>query len=133
MVGAGTTGVEIASELAVAARSVRMAVRTPPNLIPRILGVLSGLKLILKLPDRIGDAQMRFFRRIFIRDLTAVESFTEENVQLVDGTSLKVDAVIAATGFQPGLENLVRQLAFCGAAARRVVKEITADEHPLAA
>ena len=71
VVGAGTTGVEIASELeAGGARSVRLSVRTPPNLVPRILGILPGLKVILKLPDRFGDAQMRFMRRAVIGDLS---------------------------------------------------------------
>lgn len=71
VVGAGTTAVEIASELeAGGARSVRLSVRTRPNLIPRSLGALPGLKLMLKLPDRIGDAQMRLIRRAFIGDLS---------------------------------------------------------------
>ena len=153
VVGAGTTGVEIASELVShGAKSVRLSVRTPPNLIPRLLGVLPGLKLILKLPDRIGDAQMRMLRRVFIGDLSAqgleippdgpfatvtkrhttptnigrhcvaairdgriqvvpaVNSVHEHGVKLVDGTSLEVDVVIAATGYTSGLQALVGHL-----------------------
>lgn len=71
IVGAGTTAMEIAGELDRAgARSVRMAVRTPPNIVPRIIGALPGVKLMLRLPARIGDAQMRMIRRISIGDLT---------------------------------------------------------------
>lgn len=71
IVGAGTTAMEIAGELdAAGARSIRMAVRTPPNIVPRIIGALPGVKLMLRLPARIGDAQMRMIRRISIGDLT---------------------------------------------------------------
>lgn len=71
IIGAGTTAMEIAGELeAAGARSVQMAVRTPPNIVPRIIGALPGVKLLLRLPARIGDAQMRVIRRISIGDLT---------------------------------------------------------------
>lgn len=202
VVGAGTTGVEIAGELDTAgARSVAIAVRSRPNLIPRSLGVLPGLKLILKLPARIGDAQMRLMRRMLIGDLSeyglpappdgpfatvekrhttptnigpecvrairagririvdAVDAFDERGARLVDGSCVDADTIIAATGFRsqlaglvghlgvldarseplehsadgpaPGLhfagfENVPGQLAFCGAAARRVLQEVLA-------
>lgn len=200
VVGAGTTGVEIAGELdAAGARSVAIAVRNRPNLLPRSLGALPGLKLILKLPARVGDAQMRLMRRMFIGDLSgvglpappdgpfatvqkrhttptnigpecvrairdgririvaAVESLDERGARLVDGSRVDADTIIAATGFRSGLDGLVGhlgvldgrseplehsadgpaaglhfagfenvpgQLAFCGAAARRVLQEV---------
>lgn len=201
IVGAGTTGLEIAAELAGSlATRIRVAIRTPPNLIPRLLGLLPGVKLILKMPPGIGDAQMALLRKTVIGDLSAwglpvpavgpfanlrlrhttptmigpeavagirtgriepvaaVESIQDGQVSLVDGSQLEVDAVIAATGFRPGLESLLDgldvlngwgeprrdglpgglhfsgfelvpgQLAFAGDSARRVALEIAADE-----
>lgn len=206
VVGAGTTGVEIAGELdAAGARSVTIAVRSRPNLLPRSLGVLPGVKLILKLPTRIGDAQMRFLRRMLIGDLSeqglppppdgpfatvdkrhttptnigpecvrairagririaaAVEALDERGARLVDGSHVDADTIIAATGFSSrldglvghlgvldargepmdysadgptsglhfaGFENVPGQLAFCGEAARRVLREVTAPVVP---
>ncbi|GAA1865265.1 NAD(P)/FAD-dependent oxidoreductase [Paeniglutamicibacter psychrophenolicus] len=70
--GAGTTAMEIAAELvAGGARSVALAVRTPPNLVPRIFGALPGVKLMLRLPTALGDAQMRVLRRRLIGNLEA--------------------------------------------------------------
>jgi putative flavoprotein involved in K+ transport len=47
-------------------------------------------------------------RRIEI--VAAVESLNERSVVLADGSTLEPDAVIAATGFRPGLEPLVGHL-----------------------
>lgn len=47
-------------------------------------------------------------RRIEI--VVAVESFTTDAVVLADGSTVAPDAVIAATGFRPGLEQLVGHL-----------------------
>ncbi|WP_306215358.1 flavin-containing monooxygenase [Actinoplanes sp. RD1] len=41
-----------------------------------------------------------------VRPVAAVEGFTETAVQLADGTSLRPDAVIAATGYGTGLREL---------------------------
>lgn len=153
IIGAGTTAMEIAGELdAAGAQSIRMAVRTPPNIVPRIIGALPGVKLMLRLPARIGDAQMRMIRRISIGDLTefglpippdgpfkllkqrhtdpgiidtatlrairsrriaivpTVEALDDGGAFLADGSYIKVDNIIAATGFRPGLESLVGHL-----------------------
>ena len=45
-----------------------------------------------------------------IRIVTALERFEDGSAVLADGTSVEVDAVIAATGFRTGLEPLVAHL-----------------------
>ncbi|MCF6506319.1 NAD(P)/FAD-dependent oxidoreductase [Blastococcus sp. MG754426] len=45
-----------------------------------------------------------------IRVVAAVERLSRDRVHLADGSSLRVDAVIAATGLRPGLEPLVGDL-----------------------
>lgn len=45
-----------------------------------------------------------------VRVVAAVEGFADGSVALADGGSAEVDAVIAATGFRPGLEGLVGHL-----------------------
>ncbi len=41
-----------------------------------------------------------------VRPVAAVQGFTETSVLLADGTSVQPDAVIAATGYEPGLHGL---------------------------
>ena len=71
VVGPGCSGMEIAYELAVnGARRVRLAVRTPPNILIRSpIGPLMAL-LMLKLPPAVGDAVTRFARRHEVGDLS---------------------------------------------------------------
>jgi cation diffusion facilitator CzcD-associated flavoprotein CzcO len=153
VVGPGCTGAEVAFDLAEGgAARVRLAVRTPPNIIIREaigapLAVLFG-----KLPPRVGDGVMRFVRKRTLGDLSAyglpmpeegvfsrlkrlgvapmivdaevidairarrieivaaVEAFDGAGVMLADGSRIEPDAVIAATGYRPGLEPLVGHL-----------------------
>jgi cation diffusion facilitator CzcD-associated flavoprotein CzcO len=153
VVGPGCSGMEIAYDLVEGgAGRVRLAVRTPPNMIPRDpLGPLFA-RLIVKLPASWGDRIMRFVRRKKIGDLSefglpvpeegpvtrlrrlrvapaivdghvveairderirivpAVESLEEESVWLADGSCIKPDDVIAATGYTRGLESMVGHL-----------------------
>jgi cation diffusion facilitator CzcD-associated flavoprotein CzcO len=153
VVGPGCSGMEIAYDLVEGgAGRVRLAVRTPPNMIPRDpLGPLFG-RLVLKLPAAWGDRIMRFVRRKQIGDLSelglpvpeegpvsrlkrlgvapaivdsevvdairderilivpAVEWLDEESVRLADGSCIKPDDVIAATGYSRGLESMVGHL-----------------------
>jgi putative flavoprotein involved in K+ transport len=74
VVGAGNTGAEIAADLAAGgARSVRLAVRTPPNVIPRQLGpvpiALLGISLDYS-PAWLADPLNRVLQRRFVGDLT---------------------------------------------------------------
>jgi putative flavoprotein involved in K+ transport len=71
VVGPGCSGAEIAHELAVdGAARVRLAVRTPPNIILRSpIGPLLA-RAMLRLPQRWADAVQRFVRRREIGDLT---------------------------------------------------------------
>jgi putative flavoprotein involved in K+ transport len=75
VVGAGNTGAEIAADLAAGgAATVRLAVRTPPNVIPRELGpvpiTLLGISLDYS-PAWLADPLNRFLQRRFVGDLTA--------------------------------------------------------------
>ena len=74
VVGAGNTGAEIAADLAGGgAASVRLAVRTPPNVIRRELGpvpmTLLGISLDFT-PAWLADPLNRFLQRRFVGDLT---------------------------------------------------------------
>ena len=62
--------------------------------------------------------------------VAAVERFEDGKVVLADGSRLEVDAVIAATGFQPGLEPLVGHLGLLDERGRPLVHG--AETHPSA-
>lgn len=60
-----------------------------------------------------------------VRVAPAVERFTKDTVVLADGSELRPDAVVVATGFQRGLEGLVGDL---GVLARTGRPLVNADE-----
>lgn len=74
VVGCGSSGMEIAYDLATnGAARVRLAARTPPNIVLRSLAGVPGDPLavaMLKLPRRIADAQMRLAQRLVLGDLS---------------------------------------------------------------
>jgi putative flavoprotein involved in K+ transport len=74
VVGSGNTGGEIAVDLAEeGAHRVRIAIRTPPNIVPRDAAGLPGQVvgiLVRRLPSRVGDAVIRQNQRTFIGDLS---------------------------------------------------------------
>jgi putative flavoprotein involved in K+ transport len=74
VVGSGNTGAEIAVDLVEGgARRVRLAVRTPPNIVRRQVGGTPNQVLALglrRLPPRFVDAFARTARRLTIGDLT---------------------------------------------------------------
>jgi cation diffusion facilitator CzcD-associated flavoprotein CzcO len=155
VVGAGNTGAEIAADLAAnGAAAVRLAVRTPPNVIPRSLGpvpiTLLGISLDYS-PAWLADPVNKLLQRRFVGDLTqyglpaarqgvvaqaratgvtptidvglieelragrvtpvaAVERFEDGEVVLADGTRLRPDVVLAATGYSRALEPVVGHL-----------------------
>jgi len=153
--GAGSTGLEIANDLAEGGASrVRLAQRTPPNFVSREwLGLpLTPLALIDRVsPAFVTDAIGRILQRLQHGDLTAfgmppaevgmgtrlreggrgpvivdgfvealragrvevvgaVERIEDEQVVLADGRRITPDAIIAATGYERGLEELVGHL-----------------------
>ncbi|MBM7800170.1 cation diffusion facilitator CzcD-associated flavoprotein CzcO [Microlunatus panaciterrae] len=74
VVGGGNSGAEIAADLAEhGARSVRLAIRTPPQIVPRqigpvpttLLGILNDL-----LPAPVVDPVNRLLQRVTVGDLT---------------------------------------------------------------
>jgi cation diffusion facilitator CzcD-associated flavoprotein CzcO len=74
VVGPGCSGIEIAYDLATGgARRVRLAIRTPPNVLLRaqagVPGDLPALAM-LRLPAAIADAQLKLIRRLSMGDLT---------------------------------------------------------------
>jgi lysine/ornithine N-monooxygenase len=74
VVGSGNTGAEIAVDLVEGgARRVRLAVRTPPNIVRREVGGTPNQVLTLGLrhmPPRVVDAVARLARRVTIGDLS---------------------------------------------------------------
>jgi cation diffusion facilitator CzcD-associated flavoprotein CzcO len=155
VVGAGNTGTEIAADLAEsAAGTVWLAVRTPPNVVPRQLGPIPTTLLAISMdfsPAWLADPLNRFLQRIFVGDLTryglpaprggvvgqmratgvtptidvgliaelragrvtpvaALTRFDGDEAVLADGTRLRPDAVIAATGYTTGLAPMVGHL-----------------------
>jgi putative flavoprotein involved in K+ transport len=174
VVGTGNSGAEIAVDLADGgAARVRLAVRTPPNIVRRqrfgvpaqVVGLVFG-----KLPRRTRDPLGRVFRRLSIPDLVpyglpaprepftqllrtgtvpiidvglvdavragrvevvaGVAAFEDDRVVLADGATVAPDAVVAATGFRPGLEPLVGHLGVLD--ARGVPLVHGAATHPAA-
>jgi cation diffusion facilitator CzcD-associated flavoprotein CzcO len=153
VVGPGSSGMEIAHDLVEGgAGRVRIAVRTPPNILIRSpIGPLFA-NIFRRLPPERADAFMRKVREKEVGDLTefglpvpeegifarlrrlsvapaivdkeviqairerrieivaAVESFDETGVTLADRSRIEPDAVVAATGYRPGLEPLVGHL-----------------------
>jgi cation diffusion facilitator CzcD-associated flavoprotein CzcO len=71
VVGPGSSGMEIAHDMAVGgAARVRLAVRTPPNILLRLPGDRAVLAL-LRLPPRVADRIGLALRRLTIGDLAA--------------------------------------------------------------
>jgi putative flavoprotein involved in K+ transport len=162
VVGAGNSGTEIAVDLADGgARRVRIAVRTPPNILrrdakgfPQLVGIA-----FQRLPSRLLDPMIRVLRRATIPDLSdrglprpsepfsqfrrtatvpiidvgfvdavrkgiievvpAVAALDGRAVVLADGSPVFPDAIVAATGYHPGLEPLVGDVTAIGSTASR--------------
>jgi putative flavoprotein involved in K+ transport len=74
VVGAGNTGAEIAADLAEGgAGRVWVAVRTPPNVVPRSLGPIPTTLLAISMdfsPAWLADPLNRLLQRVFVGDLT---------------------------------------------------------------
>jgi cation diffusion facilitator CzcD-associated flavoprotein CzcO len=74
VVGAGNTGAEIAADLAESgAAQVWLAVRTPPNVVPRQLGPIPTTLLAISMdfsPAWLADPINRFLQKRFVGDLT---------------------------------------------------------------
>ena len=74
VVGPGNTGAEIAADLAeTGARTVWLAVRTPPNVVTRQLGPVPTTLLAISMdfsPAWLADPVNRVLQRLFVGDLT---------------------------------------------------------------
>ncbi|WP_405504055.1 flavin-containing monooxygenase [Streptomyces purpurascens] len=153
VVGAGNSGTEIAAVLAGAgAQQVRIAIRTPPNILPRSSARWHAVgRLTEALPLAWRDSTSLLTQRFAVPDLTswglprprsglytrniregvnpvldhgfvdavrsgrvepvaAVQAFDGPEVLLADGARIRPDTVIAATGYRPGLHDLVGSL-----------------------
>jgi putative flavoprotein involved in K+ transport len=158
IIGAGNSGTEIAVDLAEGgARRVRIAVRTPPNIVRRetngFPAQLVGMA-IQWAPSRLVDPIAHVLRRATIPDLTAfglplpsapftqfqrtgtapildvgfVDAVRSGAIEVVpaitaldggavvsaDGSRVYPDAIVAATGYRPGLEPLVGHVTAIG-------------------
>jgi glycine/D-amino acid oxidase-like deaminating enzyme len=106
VVGAGNTGAEIAADLAEGgAARVRLAVRTPPNVLPRELGPVPLTLLAIAedgLPSWLVDPLNRLVQRRFVGDLTRYG---------LPRAPAGVAAQMRATGVTPTIDvGLIRQL-----------------------
>ena len=155
VVGAGNSGAEIAVDLVeCGAARVRLAIRTPPNLVRRTVGGLPTQAVsiaLAHLPLPVADAIARATARLVVGDLTPygipraergiytqmtrdhqipiidvglidllrarlvevvprVEAFEGASVRLGDGSRIEPRAVVAATGYEPGLGSLLAGL-----------------------
>lgn len=156
VIGAGSTGMEIAHEMVVGgAEEVSLAVRTPPHVLLRATGGVPAdlpVPLFLKLPVGLVDALLARMERATVGDLrpwglgsppagaiaqlmergagtaivdrevidairdgsirvvAAADGVVPTGVLLADGTCVPADAVVAATGFDTGLEPVVGHL-----------------------
>jgi putative flavoprotein involved in K+ transport len=158
VVGVGNSGTEIAFDLAEGgAGRVRIAVRTPPNILRRdTKGFPTQLVGIAfqRMPAQLLDPMFRVLRKATIPDLSAcglptpsapfsqfrrtatvpiidvgfvdavrrgvievvpgVKALDGRAVLLADGSRVHPDAVVAATGYHPGLESLVGNVTAIG-------------------
>ncbi|MFJ4283410.1 flavin-containing monooxygenase [Streptomyces massasporeus] len=173
VVGAGNSGTEIASVLAGAgAERVRIAVRTPPNILPRSSARWHAAgRLTEALPLAWRDRTSLLTQRLAVPDLTsrglprprtglytrnaregvnpvldhgfvaavrsgrvepvaAVQAFDGPDVVLADGTRLRPDTVIAATGYRANLHDLVGPLGVLDEAGQPLA--VGARNHPAA-
>ncbi|MET8168525.1 NAD(P)/FAD-dependent oxidoreductase [Streptomyces sp. NPDC005329] len=171
VVGAGNSGTEIASVLAGAgAERVRIAVRTPPNILPRSSARWHAVgRMTEALPLAWRDRTSLLMQRLAVPDLTswglprprtglytrhagegvnpvldngfvdavrsgrvvpvaAVQAFHGPDVLLADGTRLRPDTVIAATGYRPDLHDLVGSLGVLDEAGQPLA--VGAQTHP---
>lgn len=72
VVGAGNSGADIALDLAGTAAEVRVAVRTPPHIVPRVVFGVPWQRLgiaLSHLPPVVGDTAARLARRLVLGDL----------------------------------------------------------------
>jgi cation diffusion facilitator CzcD-associated flavoprotein CzcO len=173
VVGAGNSGTEIASVLAGArAGRVWIAVRTPPNILPRSSARWHAVgRLTEALPLAWRDRASLLTQRLAVPDLTsqglprprtglytrnaregvnpvldhgfvdavrsgrvepvaAVQSLDGPEVVLADGTRLRPDAVIAATGYRSNLHDLVGSLGVLDETGQPLA--VGAQTHPAA-
>ncbi|WP_079148795.1 flavin-containing monooxygenase [Streptomyces agglomeratus] len=171
VVGAGNSGTEIASVLAGAgAKRIRIAVRTPPNILPRSSARWHAVgRMTEVLPLAWRDRTSLLTQRFAVSDLTsrglprprtglytrniregvnpvldhgfvdavrsgrvepvaAVQAFEGPDVLLADGTRLRPDTVIAATGYRPNLHGLVGALGVLDEAGQPLA--VGAQTHP---
>ncbi len=106
VVGAGCSGMEIAAQLAAGgAGQVRLAVRTPPNILLRSIAGLPGdaaAMLLIRLSAATADAHVARIRRLTIGDLTAhglpapEEGPFQRLVRTGDGPAVVDRAVLAS-------------------------------------
>jgi putative flavoprotein involved in K+ transport len=176
VVGAGNSGIDIASHLVKAGARVTVSMRTPPNLASREVFGIPGQPLLVLVTDhmplKLADSIFSISQRLtfgnlnrfgvprapegvyasyrnhgrnpaiddgFIaalkggiaRVVAEVQRLDGSDVVLVDGTRLRPDAVICATGYRRGLEQLVGHLGVLGANGVPLCHS-GAPEHPIA-
>src|SRR3954454_20996671 len=128
VVGAGNTGAEIAADLAEGgAARVRLAVRTPPNIVPRSLGPVPITLLAMTQdasPAWLVDPVNRFLQRRFVGDLTRYG---------LPAAQAGVVAQARATGVTPTIDvGLIKELRAGRVTPVAAVEALGGDEAVLA-
>lgn len=83
-------------------------------------GIISQLRRDDVTPT-IDVGLLKALRAGKVKIVPAVASFTEDSVVLADGTEVRPDAVVVATGFERGLEGLVGDLGVLARTGRPLV------------
>lgn len=89
--------------------------------IPRAPRGIATQQLRDDVTPTIDVGMLRALRAGRVRVVPAVASFTDDAVVLADGTELRPDAVVVATGFRRGLEPLVGDLGVLARSGRPLV------------
>ncbi|MGV9799708.1 flavin-containing monooxygenase [Mycobacterium sp. NPDC003449] len=127
VVGSGSSGLEIAHDLATGgAARVWLAIRTPPNIMPRPHeGAFSRAHRLDVAPTIVDPEVIDSIRRGSVEVVAGVVGFDGAAVALAGGAVVEPDAVICATGYRRGLEPLVGHLGVLDAAGVPVARGAT--------
>ena len=83
---------------------------TPWGLTPSKDGIFTGIRRDGKVPTIVDEAVIAAIKVGKIEIVANVLSLDQDGVRLADGTTLQPEAIIAATGYSPGLRPIVGHL-----------------------
>ncbi|HEX2032173.1 MAG TPA: NAD(P)/FAD-dependent oxidoreductase [Actinomycetota bacterium] len=116
----------VVDRMAAVVRRVAIGDLRPYGLPPPPRGTYTGLREHDRVPI-LDIGLVRLLKRRQVQVVPAVRAFDGADVVLADGSRLRPDAVIAATGFERGLDDLVGHLGILGPHGRPVVNGPATD------